>query len=79
MVDVRGVGLLVGLELNVPIADVVSAATARGLMLISAGESIIRICPPLVISEAEIDFALNALHDSINDAEKKLAATATKQ
>lgn len=75
--DVRGVGLLVGCELNGPIAGVVSAATDRGLMLISAGENVLRLCPPLVISEKEMDFALQTLEDAILAADSK-SAQATK-
>ena len=75
--DVRGLGLLVGCELNGPIAGVVSAATDRGLMLISAGENVLRLCPPLVITEKEMDFALQTLEEAILAADSK-SAQATK-
>lgn len=71
--DVRGVGLLVGCELNGPIAGIVAAATDRGLMLISAGENVLRLCPPLVISEQEMDFALQTLEDAILAADSAQA------
>lgn len=63
--DVRGLGLLVGVELSCPVAPVVAAAGERGLMLISAGENVLRLCPPLVIKEDEVDFALQQIADAI--------------
>lgn len=51
----RGMGLMQGLELRIGVKDVVADAIRSGLMLISAGTNVIRILPPLVITEADID------------------------
>ena len=77
VLDVRGVGLLMGVELSVPIAPVVSAATELGLMLISAGETVLRLCPPLIITQEQIQFALHVIEQAIQHAEDKAAAAAT--
>lgn len=52
----RGAGLLIGVALTKPVAhDVVAAAFARGLIVNAANESSIRIAPPLIVGDAEID------------------------
>ncbi len=52
----RGRGLIQGLEFNAPVADIVkSALIDEHLVLISAGENVIRFVPPLIITEEEVD------------------------
>jgi len=52
--DVRGVGLMWGIELAEPAAPVIAAARERGLLVVSAGPTVIRIVPPLVISAEDL-------------------------
>jgi len=52
---VRGRGLLWGLELSEPVAPFVTAARERGLLVLTAGPEVIRIIPPLVITEPELE------------------------
>jgi acetylornithine aminotransferase len=59
--EVRGRGLLLGVELDRPAAEVVDAARAEGLLVLSAGERVLRLTPPLVLSEAEAEEALAIL------------------
>jgi acetylornithine/N-succinyldiaminopimelate aminotransferase len=61
--DVRGVGLMWGIELTVPAAPVVSAALEAGLLVTAAGERVVRLLPPLVIADAEIDEAVVLLRE----------------
>ena len=58
---VRGRGLIVGVDLDVPVADVTSAGHARGLLLINAGTHTLRLVPPLVITREEIDVLVERL------------------
>ncbi|MCD7822572.1 MAG: aspartate aminotransferase family protein [Oscillospiraceae bacterium] len=52
----RGRGLIQGLELGVPVADIVkSALLDEHLVLISAGKNVIRFVPPLIITESDVD------------------------
>jgi acetylornithine/N-succinyldiaminopimelate aminotransferase len=54
--ETRGAGLLIGVGLTKPVAhEVVDAAFALGLIVNAAGDSSIRIAPPLIVSDAEID------------------------
>jgi acetylornithine/N-succinyldiaminopimelate aminotransferase len=60
-VDARGMGLLQGLKcVNAP-AAVQAACTAEGLMTITAGDNVLRLAPPLVITESDIDQAMAML------------------
>ena len=61
--QVRGVGLMWGVELNVAAAPVIEAAFEKGLLLCSAGENVVRLLPPLVISDDEIAEAVDILHE----------------
>ncbi|MBK8538748.1 MAG: aspartate aminotransferase family protein [Ardenticatenia bacterium] len=57
----RGSGLFVGLELDRPVKGLLAAAQERGLLAINAGERVIRLCPPLVVNEAQVDQAVDIL------------------
>ncbi len=61
--EVRGVGLLVGAELELPAADVIAACRERGLIVGSAGARVLRLTPPLTIGAAEVDEALETLEE----------------
>lgn len=51
----RGVGLMQGLEFEVPVGDIIKKAMDKGLVLINAGTNIIRFVPPLVITKEHVD------------------------
>lgn len=59
----RGVGLMWGIELDQPAAPYVQAAFEKGLLICSAGENVIRLLPPLVISDDEIAEAVAVLNE----------------
>ncbi len=63
--EIRGRGLLVGLELDRSAAPVVAAARDRGLLVIVAGERVLRLAPPLVITDAHIATAVEILAESL--------------
>ncbi|AFZ02724.1 aspartate aminotransferase family protein [Calothrix sp. PCC 6303] len=67
--DVRGWGLINGLELQADIqltaADVVKIAIDNGLLLVPAGLKVIRFVPPLIITEQEVATALEAVENAI--------------
>ena len=60
---VRGVGLMWGIELNTPAAPYVAAALERGLLVAMAGERVLRLLPPLVITTDELDEGLAILSE----------------
>ncbi len=59
--DARGMGLLQGLKCAIPQAEVQAACVAEGLMAITAGENVLRLAPPLVVTDADIEEALGML------------------
>lgn len=57
----RGKGLMQGLELTVPVGDVINKAIEKGLIVISAGGNVLRFVPPLIITKENVDEAVNIL------------------
>jgi acetylornithine/N-succinyldiaminopimelate aminotransferase len=72
--EVRGQGLLLGLKLKPPVGDFVNAARAEGLLTVGAGENVVRILPPLNVSEAEVREALGMLEKAAMAMEKQKVA-----
>jgi len=56
--QVRGQGLLVGVELSVEVSPLITAARDRGLLILMAGPNVLRFLPPLNVSAADVDEAL---------------------
>jgi predicted acetylornithine/succinylornithine family transaminase len=52
--DVRGRGLLVGVDIVAPVGDLVTACRERGLLALTAGDNALRLAPALIVSEKEI-------------------------
>lgn len=52
--EIRGEGLMIGLKLKLPPANFAEAALAQKLLLIPAGDNVVRVVPPLVVDEEEI-------------------------
>ncbi|MEA5602110.1 aspartate aminotransferase family protein [Nostoc sp. UHCC 0252] len=67
--EIRGWGLINGLELRADIqltaADIVNAAIKEGVLLVPAGPKVVRFVPPLIVTEAEVNTALEAVDKAI--------------
>src|SRR5512136_880404 len=61
--EVRGLGLMIGIELKEKAGPYVELLMERGVIVLLAGATVIRLLPPLVISREEIDIALSALRE----------------
>jgi len=59
----RGAGLLLGADTERPAAELVEAALERGLVVLAAGELVLRLAPPLVVGPDEVDHALTILEE----------------
>jgi acetylornithine/succinyldiaminopimelate/putrescine aminotransferase len=55
---VRGKGLILGMEVTVPARGIVAACMERGLLVLTAGDNVVRFVPPLIVTEGEVDQAL---------------------
>jgi acetylornithine/succinyldiaminopimelate/putrescine aminotransferase len=62
---VRGLGLMWGIELADPVQPVIDRAFERHLLVIAAGPNVIRLLPPLVISEADLERGLAILEECL--------------
>jgi acetylornithine/N-succinyldiaminopimelate aminotransferase len=62
--EVRGQGLLLGLKCKVPNTTLIDALRERGLLAIGAGDNVVRILPPLIISEDNVREAVGILNDA---------------
>ncbi|MEX0868834.1 MAG: acetylornithine transaminase [Nitriliruptoraceae bacterium] len=68
---VRGAGMLLGLELSQPVAAAVeSACDARRLVVNAVAPDVVRLAPPLTVSDEEVDMALTRLRDALNDVKE---------
>lgn len=59
--EVRGLGLLVGIQCAGPVSDIVTQAQKRGLLVITAGPNVVRLLPNLLVTKDEIDEAVAIL------------------
>ncbi len=71
---VRGTGLMLGLECVMVNGDVVVALRDQGLLTVPAGDNVVRILPPLVIGDAEIDEGLGMIETAATALAGKAAA-----
>ena len=63
IVEIRGMGLMIGIELNEKAGPYVNPLMEKGVIVLLAGPRVIRLLPPLVITKDEIDFVLKAIND----------------
>ena len=59
--DIRGAGLLIGIECVQPIAELVAEAREQGLLVVPAGPNVIRLLPNLLVSEEDVERGLNII------------------
>lgn len=59
--EIRGQGLLLGLKLKVPNTEFVNAARRMGLLVVGAGDNVVRLLPPLIITEVHVRDAMEKL------------------
>ena len=63
---VRGAGLMLGLEAKVPAGDFVKKGFEAGVLLVPSAENVLRLLPPLNITEAEVDAAATLIDKTAN-------------
>ncbi|MBI5377723.1 MAG: aspartate aminotransferase family protein [Thaumarchaeota archaeon] len=68
--EIRGKGLMIGVEMKFEVKDILFDGIANGVLFLYSGKNILRLLPPLVISESDIDKALEVL-DAVLDREEK--------
>ncbi len=72
--ELRGQGLMLGLKMRVPNTEFVAAARKHGLLIVGAGENVVRLLPPLTITDDQVRDAMALLSAAAADFEAATAA-----
>jgi acetylornithine/LysW-gamma-L-lysine aminotransferase len=59
--EVRGLGLMLGIELKTKVGPVLRALQEQGVLALPAGATVLRLLPPLVIAEDDLDYVVEAI------------------
>jgi acetylornithine aminotransferase len=65
--SIRGLGLMIGIELDRPCGELVTRALQQGLLINVTADTVVRLLPPLIISQAEADQMVNTVSGLIED------------
>jgi acetylornithine/N-succinyldiaminopimelate aminotransferase len=76
--DVRGAGLMLGLKCRVSNTAMQAAFTAEGLLTIAAGDNVVRLVPPLVVTDSDIAAAIEMIRRGARRVRPSLAEVAAK-
>ena len=68
--EVRGLGLMLGMELRCDVRNIILKSMERGVLLLDAGRNVLRFLPPLVIEKEQIDKTISVLDEVIKEEEK---------
>jgi len=68
--DVRGLGLMLGMELRYDVRNIILKTMEKGVLILDAGRNVLRFLPPLVIEKEQIDKAVSVLDEVIGEEEK---------
>jgi acetylornithine/LysW-gamma-L-lysine aminotransferase len=69
--EVRGLGLMLGMELRYDVHNVILNTQAKGVLVLDAGRTVVRLLPPLVIEKAQIDKAISVLETVLGEEENE--------
>ena len=73
--EVRGLGLMLGMELRFDVHNVILKAAAKGVLVLDAGRTVVRLLPPLVIEKEQIDRAVSVLDEVLEEEENERASS----
>jgi acetylornithine/LysW-gamma-L-lysine aminotransferase len=68
--EVRGLGLMLGMELRYDVRNIIIKAMGKGVLILGAGRNVLRFLPPLVITKEQIDKTISVLNEVIGEEEK---------
>ena len=75
--EVRGLGLMLGMELRYDVLNVILKAANRGVLVLDAGRTVVRLLPPLVINKQQIDRTVTVLDQVLEEEENDRANSST--
>lgn len=65
--EIRGEGLLVGVQMDIPVGPIVNAAYDKGVILVSAGADVLRFVPPLIITKEELEKSVKVVGEILQE------------
>lgn len=65
--EVRGLGMMLGMELTLPALEVEKKCMDKGMLVVGAGEKVVRFVPPLIIEKAHVDEAIAILKSVLSE------------
>mgnify|MGYP000126620715 CR=1 FL=1 len=65
--DIRGLGLMIGIELRIKPQNIIQCAQANGLLILKAGLTVARLLPPYLINDEDISWGVEVLDRCINE------------
>ena len=69
--EIRGKGLMIGIEMKFEVRDILMSLIKKGVLMLYSGRNILRILPPLVITEEDVTKVLHALDSTLTEEEQK--------
>ena len=69
--EVRGLGLMIGVELRVQILNIILGAIQKGVLILDAGKNVLRFLPPLIVTEKHVDRVVAVLEEMLEGEENK--------
>ena len=69
--EIRGKGLMIGIEMKFEVKDILMGLIKKGVLMLYSGRNILRILPPLIISEDDVTKVLHALDSVLTEEEEK--------
>jgi len=73
--EVRGLGLMLGMELRYDVLNVILKTVQRGVLVLDAGRTVVRLLPPLVIEKEQINRAVAVLDEVLGEEENERASS----
>jgi len=67
--EVRGLGLMLGIELRYDVLNVILKAAEKGVLILDAGRTVVRLLPPLVIEKQQVDRVISVLDEVLREEE----------
>jgi len=75
--EVRGLGLMIGVELRYDVLNAILKSAAKGVLVLDAGRTVVRLLPPLVIRKEQVDQAVAVLDKVLGDEENERAGSSS--
>jgi LysW-gamma-L-lysine/LysW-L-ornithine aminotransferase len=73
--EVRGLGLMLGMELRYDVYNIILKALGKGVLVLDAGRTVVRLLPPLVIEKQQIDKVIEVLDTVLGEEENERASS----